>query len=247
MLKPTIRNLSVNGKSSSSGRDVVGGGIRIGYARVSTLEQDLRLQLSALAGAGCVKTFEDRGVSGTSRSRPGLGAALAMLSAGDVLVVWRLDRLGRSLSHLVQVIEELDRRGIGVASLTESIDSKSSGGRLILHVMAALAEFERALIAERTRAGLAAAKSVGQRLGRPPRLSAGQCAGAARVLEAGATVPDVARSLGVHPRTLIRALRRTTGGEPCNNQHEEVPAECPGGDHSAVASGNAGADDSRRT
>ena len=121
----------------------------IGYARVSTDEQNLDLQHDALGSAGCASVFEDRGISGAQHSRPGLDAALAVLEPGDTLVVWRLDRLGRSLVHLVCLIEDLAARGIGVRSLTESFDAGSSGGRLIFHLMAALAEFERELIGER--------------------------------------------------------------------------------------------------
>lgn len=200
MSRSTKTNLSVNENHRHA--------VRIGYARVSTVEQDLRLQLRALEQAGCARTFEDRGTSGTTRSRPGLGAALSALLPGDSLVVWRLDRLGRSLSHLVSVVEDLDRRGIGVTSLTENIDSKSSGGRLVLHMMAALAEFERALIAERTRAGLSAAKAAGQRLGRPPRLTSTQRIRAATALDAGADVATLAHEYGVHQRTLERLLSR---------------------------------------
>lgn len=180
----------------------------IGYARVSTDEQNLSLQISALQRAGCETIFKDQGVSGITQTRPGLNSALENLSRGDTLVVWRLDRLGRSLLHLLTTISELESRGIGFRSLTENIDSQSSSGRLLFHIMGALAEFERSLIAERTRAGLAAAKASGRRLGRPPGLTLEQQASAVRAVHEGATVEKVAREYGVHRRTMFRILRR---------------------------------------
>ena len=179
----------------------------IGYARVSTDEQNLNLQYDTLRNAGCGRIFEDRGISGAQRTRPGLDAALATLVSGDMLVVWRLDRLGRSLVHLVGLIDDLAARGIGVRSLTESFDAGSSGGRLIFHLMAALAEFERELIAERTRAGLAAARARGIRLGRPPRFSDNERGAALRSVQAGLPVREVAKAHGMHPRTLYRIIR----------------------------------------
>jgi DNA invertase Pin-like site-specific DNA recombinase len=179
----------------------------IGYARVSTDEQNLGLQQDALQTAGCHRVYEDHGLSGTSRSRPGLDAALAGLRSGDVLVVWRLDRLGRSLSHLIGLIDDLAARGIGFRSLTESFDTVSSGGRLVFHVMAALAEFERSLIAERTRAGLAAARVRGRRLGRPPLHTAAQRRAAVLSVRRGRPVQEAARLHGMHPRTLYRIIR----------------------------------------
>ena len=122
-----------------------------GYARVSTADQDLALQRDALTAAGCERIFTDT-MTGTSTERPGLTKALAALSAGDTLIVWKLDRLGRSLAHLVQLIAELGGRGIGFRSLSDPIDTESAGGRLVLHIMGALAEFERSLIVERTQA-----------------------------------------------------------------------------------------------
>ena len=126
--------------------------MRIGYARVSTIDQTLALQRDALNEAGCEKVFADHGVSGTATTRPGLARALKALKPGDTLVVWKFDRLGRSLSHLVQIIAELGGRGIGFCSLCDPIDTESAGGRLVLHMMGALAEFKRSLIVERTRA-----------------------------------------------------------------------------------------------
>jgi DNA invertase Pin-like site-specific DNA recombinase len=140
--------------------------MHIGYARVSTSEQKLDLQLDALRAAGCERLFTDT-VSGAKAARPGLEQALAACQTGDVLVVWKLDRLGRSLPHLVQTVRALGDRGAGFQSLRESIDTISSGGRLVFHLFAALAEFERDLIRERTHAGLAAARARGRKGGRP--------------------------------------------------------------------------------
>ena len=143
----------------------------IGYARVSTAEQDTALQTDALRKAGCERVFEDT-VSGAKAERPGLTAALAYLRDGDVLAVWRLDRLGRSLPHLIDTIGELDVRGVGFRSLTESIDTTTSGGRLIFHVFGALGQFERDLIRERTKAGLTVAAARGRKGGRKPVVNA---------------------------------------------------------------------------
>jgi DNA invertase Pin-like site-specific DNA recombinase len=142
----------------------------IGYARISTGDQTLDLQRDALAVAGCGRVFEDV-ASGAKASRPGLEEALSYLRAGDTLVVWRLDRLGRSLPHLIETIAALAERGIGFWSLTEQIDTTTSGGKLIFHVFGALAEFERDLIRERTQAGLAAARARGRKGGRPKKLA----------------------------------------------------------------------------
>src|SRR5918998_2673252 len=140
--------------------------MRTGYARVSTDEQTLNLQLDALKAAGCEQIFTDR-VSGARAERPGLTNALGHLRDGDTLVVWRLDRLGRSLPHLIETVTALAARGVGFKSLTESIDTTSSGGKLIFHIFGALAEFERDLIRERTRAGLKAARARGRKGGHP--------------------------------------------------------------------------------
>lgn len=144
--------------------------MKIGYARVSTYEQNLDLQVNALTDAGCDKIFEDH-VSGSKHSRPGFDDALSHLRKGDTLVVWRLDRLGRSLKHLIEVINLLEERKIGFQSLQESINTTTSGGRLIFHMFGALAEFERHLIQERTQAGLAAARARGRKGGRPKALN----------------------------------------------------------------------------
>jgi len=143
----------------------------IGYARVSTHEQDLSLQLDDLKRAGCEKIFEDK-VSGAKTDRPGLQEALEYVREGDTLLVWRLDRLGRSLIHLIETVSQLEERGIGFRSLQESIDTTSSGGRLVFQIFGALAEFERNLIRERTLAGLSAARARGRTGGRPKALDA---------------------------------------------------------------------------
>jgi DNA invertase Pin-like site-specific DNA recombinase len=147
------------------GRDAVA--MMIGYARVSTAEQNLALQLDALRAVGCSRIFQDRS-SGSIRERPQLTRALNHLRPGDTLVTWRLDRLGRSLHHLITLMKELNDVGVAFRSLSESIDTATASGRLLFHVMGALAEFERSLISERTKAGMASAKLRGKRLGRPP-------------------------------------------------------------------------------
>jgi DNA invertase Pin-like site-specific DNA recombinase len=144
----------------------------IGYARVSTVDQDVALQRDALHQAGCTRIFEDYGVSGVKTERPALLAALAYIREGDVLVVWKLDRLGRSLAHLITTVSDLEKRGVGLRSLTEAIDTTTSGGRLIFHVFGALGQFERDVIRERTRAGLTAAAARGRKGGRKPVVTA---------------------------------------------------------------------------
>ena len=156
----------------------------VGYARVSTVEQTLALQEDALRAAGCERRFTDT-LSGAKAERPGLAQALAFLRPGDVLVVWRLDRLGRSLKALIETLNGLEGRGIGFKSLTEQLDTTTSGGKLIFHVFGALAEFERDLIRERTQAGLAAARARGRQGGRPKKLGT-----AARVAMAQALYND---------------------------------------------------------
>jgi DNA invertase Pin-like site-specific DNA recombinase len=182
--------------------------VLVGYARVSTRDQTINLQHDALRSAGCKRIFADRGVSGSIRQRRGLARALASLKTGDTLIVWKLDRLGRSLAHLVQTIEELGLRGINFRSLSDPIDTESAGGRLVLHIMAALAEFERSLNSERTRAGMVAAKRRGQTLGRKPVLSSEQIMRALRLRREGYTMSEVARRLYVARSTLYLALER---------------------------------------
>jgi len=180
--------------------------MKIGYARVSTDEQNLDLQLRALSAAGVEQTFQDQ-ATGASIKRPGLDGALAKLGGGDTLVVWRLDRLGRSLPHLISTIQGLGDRGVGFQSLTESIDTTTAGGRLVFHIMGALAEFERALIVERTKAGMGAARARGVHLGRLPSLSPAQVSHARKLVEAGESPTSVAQSMKVGRSTLYRALR----------------------------------------
>lgn len=139
----------------------------IGYARVSTDEQSVDLQIDALVRAGCERIFQDTGFSGALQSRPALDEALMRARSGDTLVTWRLDRLGRSLSHLISLVTDLEKRGIAFRSLSDAIDTSTASGRLQFHMMGALAEFERSLISERTKAGMAAAKVRGVQLGRP--------------------------------------------------------------------------------
>ncbi len=139
----------------------------IGYARVSTSDQNLELQLDALKEAGCRRVFEET-ASGTNKARPQLLAALDFLRPGDTLVVWKLDRLARSVQQLIEIIEQLHKRGCGFRSLTEAIDTTTAGGRLIFHIFGALAEFERSIIRERTIAGLEAARARGRK-GRPSK------------------------------------------------------------------------------
>lgn len=147
--------------------------MKIGYARVSTEDQNLDLQLHALHREGCARIFEEK-ITGTTLRRPALTAAMKQLHSGDVLVVWKLDRLGRSVQHLIEITQELERRAIGFQSLAPAIDTTSPTGKFFFHVMAALAEFEASLISERTKAGLDAARRRGTRLGRPHRLNAQQ-------------------------------------------------------------------------
>lgn len=184
--------------------------MKVGYARVSTEDQRLDLQLAALRRAGCKRIFEDRGVSGARMSRPGLERMLRSLRPGQTLVVWRLDRLGRSLIGLVQLVDELGRRGIDFQSLTEEVNTTSSGGRLIFHIMAALAEFERSLISERTKAGMQEAQSRGRHVGRPPSLSEMEVMKAMRELES-ASITEIAGRYGISPRTLQRRMRKIHG------------------------------------
>jgi DNA invertase Pin-like site-specific DNA recombinase len=183
----------------------------VGYARVSTHEQNLTPQTDALKKAGCQKIFDDK-VSGAGSQRPGLDAALGYVREGDSLLVWRLDRLGRSLKDLIEIIGSLEKRGIGFRSLQESIDTTTSGGRLIFHVFGALAEFERNLIRERTRAGLAAARARGRKGGRPRALSSKKVELAYKLYdEKKYTVKEICQILEISKPTLYAYLQRRTG------------------------------------
>ena len=177
----------------------------VGYARVSTADQDLALQLDALAAAGCAPVFEDR-ASGARVDRPGLRAALDYAREGDVLVAWRLDRLGRSLPHLIETVAALERRGVGFRSLTEAIDTTTPGGRLVFHLFAAPGRFERDLIRERTRAGLKAAAARGGKGGRKPVVTEEKLRRARGLLARGLTVREAAARVRVGKTALYEAL-----------------------------------------
>jgi DNA invertase Pin-like site-specific DNA recombinase len=180
---------------------------KIGYARVSTDEQSLALQQIALEQAGCAHIFADEGVRGCVSRREGLDSALAALRPGDAFLVWKLDRLGRSLAHLVDLMAGFQERRIAFISLTDGIDTATTGGRLVFHIMGALAEFERDLIAERTRAGMAAQKLRGRHVGRPRNLSRQQLLHAKqRLSRSGATPDSVAIGMGVSGNVLVRRI-----------------------------------------
>ena len=201
---------SANAGASGPGGTSSGGspdsGMRIGYARVSTLEQNPALQQDALRAAGCERVFEDR-ASGAKAERPGLAAALEYARPGDTLVVWRLDRLGRSLRDLIDRVRELEERGIGFKSLREGFDTTTGSGRLVFHVFGALAEFERALIRERTGAGLAAARARGRKGGRKKALTPAQVE-QMRVLarDPSITVGQICQTFGVSRNTFYRRV-----------------------------------------
>ncbi|MFP7756222.1 recombinase family protein [Thermodesulfobacteriota bacterium B35] len=181
--------------------------MKIGYARVSTLEQHPELQIDALKQAGCEKIFEDK-ASGAKTDRPGLDAALEYARPGDCLVVWRLDRFGRSLKHLIEVVEGLEDRDIGFVSLQEGFDTTTSGGKLIFQIFGALAEFERNLIRERTMAGLAAARARGRRGGRKDKLTPDQVVTLQRMAESRHhTVAEICRVMGISKPTYYRYLK----------------------------------------
>lgn len=178
----------------------------IGYARVSTEDQHLTLQLDALQQAGCEKTFTDQ-LSGANPARPGLGEVLAFIRPGDVLVVWKLDRLGRSVRSLIDLVGDLEKQGVQFRGLTDSIDASTPAGRFFFfHVMANLAQMERELLLERTRAGLAAARRQGRVGGRQRKMTDGKIESARRLLAGGRPPKDVAADLGVSIPTLYRWL-----------------------------------------
>lgn len=180
--------------------------MNIGYARVSTAEQNLTLQTDALEAAGCERIFVET-ASGAQRDRPELKRALDYMRPGDTLVVWKLDRLARSMRQLIDTVERFQSQGIGFRSLTETIDTKTAGGMLVFHVFSALAEFERAMIRERTTAGLEAARARGRKGGRPPGLSKEGIRDARQLLRnPEITVAEVAQRVGVSVSTLYRHL-----------------------------------------
>ncbi|HSY30093.1 MAG TPA: recombinase family protein, partial [Burkholderiaceae bacterium] len=175
------------------------------YARVSTSDQDLQLQLDALNAAGCEKIFTDK-ASGASRERPGLTEALTFARPGDCLVVWKLDRLGRSVKGLVDMAADLEGRGVDLRSVTDGIDTKGAAGRFFFHIMAALAEMERELIRERTQAGLVAAKKAGRVGGRKLTMTPAKIDAARLLLDSGMLPKDVAANIGVSIPTLYRHI-----------------------------------------
>jgi DNA invertase Pin-like site-specific DNA recombinase len=182
----------------------------IGYARVSTTEQHLHLQQDALTAAGCLRIFTDT-ISGAKAERKGLAEALAYIRAGDTLVVWRLDRLGRSLKDLIERITDLHSRNISFKSLTENIDTTTSGGKLIFHIFGALAEFERDIIKERTNAGLTAARARGRQGGRPRSSlsNAGKLQLARQMYEnKRMSVGDICKALGIPRSTFYKYVRQ---------------------------------------
>ena len=181
----------------------------IGYARVSTVDQNLDLQEDALRKAGCERLFTDI-ASGVQAAREGLREALDFLRAEDTLVVWKLDRLGRSLAHLLEVINTLHARQIGFRSLQESVDTMTSSGKLFFHIFGALAEFERNLIRERTMAGLAAARARGRHGGRPRAMSSKQVAMATALRhDPRTTIADICQTLGVSRATRVTSAMNT--------------------------------------
>ncbi len=186
--------------------------MKIGYARVSTLEQNLDLQKDALKKAGCQKIFSDN-ASGAKSERPGLEKALDYVREGDCLVVWRLDRLGRSLKHLISVIDDLEKRGVGFISLQEGFDTTTSGGKLIFQIFGALAEFERNLIRERTMAGLKAARARGRCGGRKKKLSPEQVKSMKKMAEANRhSIKEICRTFGITKPTFYAYKERWSNG-----------------------------------
>lgn len=182
----------------------------IGYARCSTAEQNLDLQLNALKDAGAERVFADQGISGSQPDRPQLSAALDHLREDDVFIVWRLDRLGRNTRATLEFIDELQRRGVGFQSLTENLSSGGPMGRLMVTMLSAFAELERDLVVERTRAGLSAARAKGRYGGRPRKVNDAQATKARQLKEKGVSVPDIAKLLGISRASAYRYLGQTT-------------------------------------
>src|SRR4051795_10853754 len=203
-------------------------GMLVGYARVSTEDQNLDLQEDALRKAGCEKLFTDI-ANGAKDERAGLAEALAFLRPGDTLVVWKLDRLGRSLKHLIETVTALQTRKIGFRSLQESIDTTTSGGKLIFHVFGALAEFERDLIRERTQAGLQSARARGRQGGRPRSLDATKLAQARSLHKDPAnTIAAICATLGISRATFYRHLGSPEEPAGADGQREESPGAARG-------------------
>ena len=191
----------------------------IGYARVSTADQNMHLQKDALTAAGCAQICEDT-LSGAKAARPGLEKALGMLREGDTLVVWKLDRLGRSLKHLIESVQALDSRGIGLKSLQDNIDTTTPGGKLLFHILGSLAEFERDLVRERTNAGLAAARARGRKGGRPKGSSIKkQEAALALRQDPKRSVKEICEMLGISQATFYRYV---SAGKENKEQEQNV-------------------------
>lgn len=182
---------------------------KVGYARVSTADQDLTLQLDALKAAGCGTVHWDHGVSGSTTARPGLDAALAdCRRSGDTLCVWKLDRLGRSTAHLVTLVQDLKDKGVGFHSVTDGIDTSTVGGEMLFTIMAAVAQMERSLTIERTRAGLEVAKARGRKGGRKPKLTAAQVSQVRKMRhDQDMTLNEIADMFNVSRATIIRTLQ----------------------------------------
>ena len=180
----------------------------IGYARVSTIDQNPQLQLDALRDAGAIRIFTDHGISGSMAKRPQLDACLDHLREGDVLTVWKLDRLGRKTQHVLAAVEDLTSRGIGFRSLTEGLHTEGPMGKAMLTIMAAFAQLERDTMIERTRAGLVAAASNGRKGGRPRKVDDADAVKARSLRDRGVAATDVAKMLGVSRATVYRYLAR---------------------------------------
>ena len=181
--------------------------MKYGYARVSTNQQDTKLQIDALLASGCEKIYEDK-MSGTKTDRPELNNCLKAMNANDVLVVWKLDRLGRSLQHLIEVVHKLEEENKGFQSLTEHIDTTSPTGKLVFHIFAALADFEKSLIRQRVMAGLEASRKMGTKFGRPEALTAKDKEMAITMFNGGATKNAIAQHFGVARQTIYALLKQ---------------------------------------
>lgn len=181
--------------------------MKIGYARVSTDHQVLDLQIDALNKAGCAALYRDEGISGYAVVRPGLDACLASLKRGDCLVVWKLDRLGRSLEHLIATVKKMEEDGIGFQSLSEGFDTTTPAGKMIFHVIGALAQFERELIKERVNAGLAAAVARGTKLGRKFTIKPEDITRAVSLYQSGMSFGDVSKEIGISRASAHRIVR----------------------------------------
>jgi DNA invertase Pin-like site-specific DNA recombinase len=203
--RSVVPNKIARTRSSDAG-DITAKTMLLGYARVSTVDQNLALQRDALTEAGCTKIFTEQ-VSGAVTDRPALHDALEFARSGDTLIVWKLDRLARSMNQLIETIEALRLKGIGFRSLTEALDTTTAQGRLVFHMFGALAEFERSLIRERTQAGLAAARRAGRTGGRPPKLTDDDIEAAKAMLaNPDIAVTQIAQRLGISPATLYRYI-----------------------------------------